>query len=114
MLTTQELQALSTIHDQEDRFIRRTELQETEVATIEGLIKKRLIEPSEDNSRLYLSKKGSTLIVSAKSQLNFSIMLDRMNNQEKTNLFFRLLDKCKEAKIHLNALFKNLPEQDRE
>lgn len=77
---------------------------------LEVLVQKKLA--SSDGNIVNPTAKGLLCVESAKSEMNFVTILNKMNHRMLINLWHRLLEVSQKRNVHLNVAFKNLEESN--
>jgi hypothetical protein len=107
MLTTAESQALIGIVD--NRNVPYATLNDEWKVAIDALTLKHMVEVKD--GLVNASAQGVTLVKIFKSGLDFSIMYKRLPFRIITKLLHLGFNKCFEDGIHLNVIFKNMPDE---
>ena len=106
MLNTAESQALIGIVD--NRNVPYETLNNDWKEAVDALKDKRMVEVK--NGLVNASSDGVTLVKIFKSGLDFNTMLRRIPFRTFTKLLYLSFNKCAEDGVHLNVIFKNMPQ----
>lgn len=107
MLTTNESQALVALVD--TRNVAYDGLTPELKTAIDALEHKKMVEVKD--SLVNASSQGVTLVKIYKSGLDFSVMFRRLSFRTITKLMHSGFEKCFDDGIHLNVIFKNMPDE---
>lgn len=107
MLTTNEGQALIALVD--TRNVAYEQLNPELKGAIDSLVVKKMVEIEE--GFVNASAQGVTLVKIFKSGLDFSVLFKRLSFRTITKLMHTGFEKCLTDGIHLNVIFKNMPEE---
>ena len=107
MLSTNESQALVALVD--TRNVAYEQLSPELKGAIDTLAVKKMVEVEE--GMVNASAQGVTLVKIFKSGLDFSVLFKRLSFRTITKLMHTGFEKCLTDGIHLNVIFKNMPEE---